>query len=404
MSSTVGGPLRRLPVNTTTDHVTNTNPRDPLTTSRNDFGFETDISYKNGLPYPITVILRNGLSLTIPPLSGNWRDQSNFVVQVRYRFAKNVKIDIHRILDAVDADSSNELIALKDAVRDARVNQTANSNECVLSYQVTRAQFEALSDGMYLSNLDITISKDILGGDSYVVHPESPAGQALQHERRLATSSFKLDIEINDPEQLFGDRFVNVLGRIYRVHARIHPDRPAGVYLTSPNDIDQDVCDAKHYPFESADAELMLFRTASEARTLGNLAETRKAEFEEIRHNNSITLANLELNFKQQLHDLNLQLNQHKTDKLQREGAHAEEVARLKAIELRLSLEASEREAKQKSIDAAYAAEKADREARAYRERDYYERRSYDRKDSSEIVKWIPPMVVGAGLIIAKFL
>ena len=69
-----------------------------------------------------------------------------------------------------------------------------------------------------------------------------------------------------------------------------------------------------------------------------------------------------------------------------------------------MSLEASEREAKQKSIDAAYAAEKADREARAYRERDYYERRSYDRKDSSEIVKWIPPMVVGAGLIIAKFL
>lgn len=404
MSSMVGGLLRRLPVNTTTDHVLNTNPRDPLTTSRNDFGFETDVSYKNGLPYPITVVLRNGLSLTIPPLSGNWRDQSNFVVQVRYRFAKNVKIDIHRILDAVDADSTNELIALKDAIRDARINQTANSNECVLTYQVTRSQFESVPDGLYLSNLDITISKDVIGSDSYVVHPESSAGYELRLERRLETSSFKLDIEINDPEQLFGDRFVNVLGRIYRVHARVHPDRPPGVYLTSPNDIDQEACDAKHYPFETADAELMLFRTASEARTLGNLAESRKAELEELQHNNRIELAKLEMDFKTQLHDLNMQLNQHKIDKTQREAAHAEEVARLKAVELRLSLEASEREARQKSIDAAYAAEKADREARAHRERDYYERRSYDRKDSSEIVKWIPPMVVGAGLIIAKFL
>lgn len=404
MTSTGGRSLRRLPVTTTTDHVTNTNPRDPLTTSRNDFGFETDISYKNGLSHPVTVVLRNGLALTIPPLSANWRDHANFVVQVRYRFAKNVKIDIHRILDEVDADSTNELISLRDAIGDARMHQTPNSNEFVLTYQVTRLQMDTSVDGIYLSNLDITLSRDTLESATYVVHPESSAGYELRMEQVQATSSFKLDIEINDPDMLFGDRFVNILGRVYRVRARSNPNRPAGVYLSSPNDVAGDGLDTKCFDFESADAELMLFRTASDAKTLGNLAEVRKAEYEQLKHDQAMTLAVRDMEFKTQLHELNTQLTQFKLDKTERESAHADEIARLKAVELRLGMEAAEREAKQKAIEAAYAAEKAERDARLNRERDYYERRSYDRKDSSEIVKWIPPMVVGAGLIIAKFL
>ena len=38
------------------------------------------------------------------------------------------------------------------------------------------------------------------------------------------------------------------------------------------------------------------------------------------------------------------------------------------------------------------------------RRKDYYENRSYDRKDSSELVKWLPGIILGAGLLIPKLM
>ena len=76
----------------------------------------------------------------------------------------------------------------------------------------------------------------------------------------------------------------------------------------------------------------------------------------------------------------------------------------LKQKEIEYEKEAKERDARLKEREVQYAREKAEREYRLNMQRDYYEHRSYDRKDSSEIIKWIPPMIVGAGLILSKLL
>jgi septal ring factor EnvC (AmiA/AmiB activator) len=105
---------------------------------------------------------------------------------------------------------------------------------------------------------------------------------------------------------------------------------------------------------------------------------------------------NMEHEFKRLTHDMETRMVEYKRERGEREMELATEVSRLKLVEMRLEQEAKEREAR-------YATEKAERESRMLRDKEYYERRSYDRKDSSEIVKWVPAMVLGAGVLLSKF-
>ena len=46
--------------------------------------------------------------------------------------------------------------------------------------------------------------------------------------------------------------------------------------------------------------------------------------------------------------------------------------------------------------------EKLRREEESNRRKDYYEDVSYKRKDSSELIKWLPGIIIGAGLLLPK--
>lgn len=48
--------------------------------------------------------------------------------------------------------------------------------------------------------------------------------------------------------------------------------------------------------------------------------------------------------------------------------------------------------------------DKLRREEDSNRRKDYYDERSYDRKDSSEIIKWLPGIILGAGLLLPKLM
>jgi hypothetical protein len=59
-------------------------------------------------------------------------------------------------------------------------------------------------------------------------------------------------------------------------------------------------------------------------------------------------------------------------------------------------LEKIEREKEEARRELVYEREKAEMSLRQLKMKDYYEDRSYERKDSSEIVKFLPLMVGGA--------
>ena len=218
---------RRLPTTINALRVKAIPQREVPNFSRTDLGFETDVSYKNGLPWPVTAILRNGIALTIPPLAGNYRTHSDFIAYVRYRFARNVNIDVQRILD--DVSDSSSLVA--------------------------------------------------------TTHPESQLGRMLRASQEKINPGFSFRLEINDPYLQFGDRFLNIAGKVYRITASSDTTKPEGVYIRTSGNIHEVGGSGENFlTFDAAKQECLLFSTSHEAETLGNLAEAKKREIEELQH------------------------------------------------------------------------------------------------------------------------
>ena len=375
--------------------VSSVNVREPdISQPVSNFGFETTMSYSNGFPYPVVVSLRNGLAVTIPPIADNWASTRDFVVYVRFRFAKDVKIDTHRILDVISDNSSMELKSLKEAIIGAKVNIVRNGHECLLMYTIERSVFEEHRGAIYVHSLDVALSSD--NAERPVFHPESEEGRQIREQYALE-SGLNYHVVIVDKDRRYGKRWVNIGGRVFSINPIYDSTRLDGVYLTTSSPEDHCKLEEVYYTFEAATAELMLFQSESDASTLGDQSETRKREFEMAQHEQKLSWIKLEGEHKQQIQSLELQLAKQKQEKADRESELSKEVAALKKSEYALEKEASKREAK-------YAKEKAAREARMLDEKDYYEHRSYARKDSSEIVKWLPAAVVGVGLLISKFL
>lgn len=392
-----------LPTRMRTKAVKNTHYRDPVVSSFNELGFETTTSYKNGLPYPVTIVLRSGIALSVPPITGNWRDTNNFTIHVRYRFAKNVKIDIHRILDDVDENSDDERKALKLALRDAKTTLGSTHNECVVTYEVFKHDLETNGGSIFLDQLDICITADNGKNTAIVLHPDSIEGKREQI-RAVVGEGFNFKLEINDPHNLYGERFINILGLVYRIKVTRDTTRPSGVYKTSTATIDDPTTLSEYFTFDDVSTKIQLFHSAAEANALGNISEQRKKELEDLQYSYKVDLMNRDNAHKTILLELEREVNRYKTEKLTNETTLARLQAELKEKEIVYETAAKERDARLKEREVQYAREKAEREARLSMQKDYYENRSYDRKDSSEIIKWIPPMIVGAGLILARLL
>ena len=116
----------------------------------------------------------------------------------------------------------------------------------------------------------------------------------------------------------------------------------------------------------------------------------------------------MEEEHKRKLSGMEHELLTFKQEKTRQEAESVKIATELKEREAVMMREIKEREAKltqeMKEMEAKFAREKAERDSRRDYEKDYYERRSYVRKDSSEIVKWVPAIAVGLGVVVAKLL
>ena len=383
----------KLPVLTNVDKIKNVRKMD-VVPERHEIGFETSMSYRNGFPYPVVMIMRNGIAIKIPASSSNWHGGVGFSVHIRYRFPRHVNIDAHRLLDEIGDSPLPELKALREAVSDARANVIAGSHECTLVYTVTKSEFERAGFSMHLQELDISLAK--ANEDVLTVHPDSDTGRQLKNIAESETSGFIFNIRINDPRKMFGERFINIAGHVYRVKSIVDRTKPEGVYVRTPASDDPSITEERVIGFDKADVELMLFRTAHDAKELGNIADRKKMELDELALELKKQAMKREAEHKEFLSSLEYKLLEFKSDKNEREAQLAEQLHKLKEDNIRLEQEAREREHKA-------ANEKAEREKRSAEEKEKYEQRSARRKDWSEFVKWLPTVVVAVGILIAKY-
>lgn len=358
-------------------------------------------SFRNGFSFPIILVCKNGLKYRIPGDTNYAKINQDFCVDVIYSFNHGVKIDDESLLDVIGENSCPELKVIKQAVRETE-SRMGHGKQFVVTHHVNVGDFMRAGKNMNIEELDIVIAAEEFG--SKVVHPHSQAAEIMLSTSLSDQQSFFYQIVINDPDKHYGERFVNIAGKIHRCKVSTCTNKSPGVYLYANYAVDKEHQNgsvfSEFYSFKDADEKLALFRTVDEAITLGNLLAAKEREHQLLVQN----LKQANLTMKHELDEakakLELQVINSKADADQRNAEYQKALSDLKQRELAFDDHKREREAtwaKEKAaLEADLARQKHEFEQRSLRSKDLYDERSYARKDSSEWLKY----VMGLGLLV----
>jgi hypothetical protein len=293
----------------------------------------------------------------------------------------SVKVDVQRLLSAVDEMSSSELKAMKEAFRLTAHGNNYGGAVLILDYPVTVESLKKAGGSIYFQELDTVFS--LLSYRDCPPHPFGLAGRNLylieEHEKAFGDSSFTYAVELIDNMGKYGDRYLNIGNKVYRVSAKQDSSRRDGIYIITHQPVDSDVemseKEVQHYPFEGAEDKLGIFRTAEEALNLGDMSLARRQEILNLEHQVNVNKA--ELTLVKQGHE--------------REMADKERELRLLEME---------REKQQRIIDELRATTEHQLKLERERVKDYYEDKSFERKNDNELLKFLPTVVVGIGAVV----
>mgnify|MGYP000028161821 CR=1 FL=1 len=322
----------------------------------------------NGFNYPIKVVLRSGLAYILQPeINLPTAMNSRLTVRSYIRYRSNVKFDLAQLSDVLGTDPKGRHKAINDAYNNSTASMSVGYHTVAVDYTVEMSNVTTAEAGVYIPDLDIVITRFT---NIVTYHPFSSGGLILRKREELGNDSFNYRLTIVDPDGNFGMRHINIGNIAYKIPVVKDVSREEGVYHEIFSS-DGAGYQSKYYSFETADKALMLFRTRDEAMSFGNLADARKQEHDDAMH-------------KAKLEGIRLQ---------QEMDTVAHERKKL------------ESDMKRKDLEMASLKDelKHEREIRKLRREDHYEERSYDRKDVSEIMKWIPPLIVSLAIIVAKF-
>jgi hypothetical protein len=334
------------------------------------------VTYINNLTAPVVVEWRNGFKFTLPPVPCLYNN--SLKVKIKVIIHRSVKVDMQRLFSVVGEESSAALRLMRDAYNAKLSDDPYSQGGATLEfeYPLSLDDFKLYGGTVYFNDVDTVFS--ILPYDQVPPHPYGEAGKRLQliEASGLETRGmgFGYTIDLVDNARKYGDRYINIAGVVYRITAGQDPLRRDGVYVVSNAPAHgiletRDVV-SKHYPFEGADEALGIYATEEDARVLGDQTLAQKRE----------------------LVDLERQLNIERLDLQRNKQVHEREMldkdAELKSLQRRHEEDMAEMERR-----------KASEDIERQRLKDYYESRSYVRKDSSEALKLIPTIMVGLGAI-----
>lgn len=332
---------------------------------------ERNVSFTNHLNDDVIVVGRDGLPFKLPP-SGK-RDNV-FHVRVTYRIHASVTMDPKGVFHQYGSNSP-EGKALAAAVKHSEENNPTGNKTFALDYVVRRDDIAHSGGVLYLADLDIVVS--VLKDEWKALHPYSDAAtryQLIEAESNVNNSErFGYSVYIVSNDKAVTHKFINLGGAVYRVPSIVNQSLRDGVYVCSSGPVQNCAKDpvpmSLHYTFDEAWEELRLYDSAEEAEKLGDVLGEREKQLKE-----------LQLQYKELEHD-------HKMERMQHEQ----------------QMEEKRREYEQLSLDREREQARMDHERnlRSLREKDFYESRSAIRKDSSEVVKYIPVVLTSVFAIVA---
>lgn len=299
-------------------------------------------------------------------------------VEIRKQYdVRDPRVSLLNIsMDSGDnSDSLNSIIShFKRTKENNRYFITKDS--IILSYKVYARDLQKISS-VNVSEIGYVVTVRNAISDRLPINPVSGLGRELFDSVSEQERGFVFTVDIVDPYGKLGEMFINIGGVVSRVKVIRNPNYESeGIYISrSVQPTLENPTGYIRTRFELDEhAKAFLFATPALAQSHGDVLARLKEE-----------------------HELNMQKMkyEHEQFKLDSEKTKMRHVEQLQELEGIVKLEQS-KQAKLKS-DLDDVKMKKEKELMAVKHE--MEMRSLDRKDSSEILKWIPALVVSAGAI-----
>ena len=249
------------------------------------------------------------------------------------------------------------------------------------------------------------------------LHPRSPEYNIAEEAKRFTTNRLAsgIMIELVDNDSQISDRFIYCAKQLVKVSPCTNPTMANGVYMTVVENSIDGKTNARtvQMTYEQASTDIGLHRTIEEAISDGSPEQLIKLQEQQIQ-NERITLKRDEVQASSSTLVARRELEIFK-EEMERKMAKQT----VKEEKRRHKLEKKREKEKRKSEKLGGLLEKIKMKSMKMKEKfsqaanrrsheldnvkDYYERRSYDRKDTSETFKFIPTLIAGAVGIFALF-
>lgn len=351
----------------------------------------------------ITIIDRDNMKFTIKPLpSGAMRMGTGIMAVKNYIFHDAVIID--------EVSLSSELSQDQEHLRKAFANRrkvSPNETAIDIVYTLSPEAFREFDECVYIRELDIVVTRV---ADEKVIHPYSEQGLLLTAtpeslEKDFSGLGFRWVTHKYQEETLF----MNFYGMVVSVSSVHDTQMDEGFYIYIKGlESSAGSTRLQKVTLEEAVEKFGLTKSLYEAQKASSMEERLNKDLDFLKGEQKLSIIERE-------HQLKLiQATSAENSVL----AKMEEMDRKRAAEqLAFEIENDKRQRDHEQyltklkLDADKAfrdmemlKEKIRYDEESNRRKDYYENRSYDRKDSSELVKWLPGIILGAGLLIPKLM
>lgn len=360
-------------------------PIQTISSQQNSLGLS--LNFFNGLGRPIVVINRLGVRYVIP--SDPIMPFRNLVIRHSDRLHTSVNSNTDELWSVdgtIMKGAGQQIIANTFGPYNPGHSYRTRS----VDFVVKPEEFLRIGSSLYLRELDLVVTTDIDNHDIH--HPYSAKGQEIvssaKSDPEVPKTGLYYNISIVDHNGVFGHRFVNFNGNVFRIDPTLNEDLDDGVYLTRSNIANGETTERAFYTerfeFGEADQALKLFRTFAEASALGSPEEEKTRQLQERKQ----LLAARELELRELRAERDAERDAH-TRTLERER---EEAKRQQAL---LEDELSRRKFEMARIESASTVieHQFKRDAMLLKER--LDITNTNRKQSLETLKFIPAIMLG---------
>lgn len=357
----------------------------------------TYFNYSGG---DITIIDRSGMKFTIRPLSsGGTRYGAGIIVVKNYTFHDTVIIDEITL----SSEMSHEEVMLRKAFASRR-RISPNETSVDVIYSLSPEAFREFNECVYIRELDIVITK----GNDRVVHPYSDSGVALSGEADSMDGFTGLGFRWISHDYQKQTLYLNLSGMVMTVTSIHDLQMEEGFYVYAKG-LEQEVATRLiRMPLTEAVEKYGLTSSLYEAQNALSVEERLAKDVDYIKSQQKLELMNIEHGNKMAQSHASEKSILAKIEEIERkreaDRESSENDSKEREIAHQQFLQKLQTEMEKTRTDMQMLQYKLQREEESNRRDDYWEERSYQRKDTSEFVKWLPGIAVGLGLLLPKLM